>query len=272
MASHIGERKREFPPHTKIHERCELIKSIINRLQFFKEGLHFDYHIHKPDTLSGLQIEMYMNHHGEKKAFCSVSYIAPNNIHLDHAHVIFVQSSLGYYTGVFLLYLQLLLCYSANIREVTLDNYTNDPSRAASGIYKRFIVNERGHSRSEFIGKSMAEKLHASEGEMRLSMTSDLLECIKIDLLSISEKASVSSDENPWNTEYAKRLDSFLRCMNNTLHTFLVALVLLEKRTHENNRLVKDDIQNDTLESELVLIVVRCSNALYIFRTNRKNH
>jgi len=110
--------------------------------------------------------------------------------------------------------MQLILCYLSNISEVTLENYTDDPSRAAKGIYKRFAVNKRGHSSNEFIGKNLATQLQVSEGEMRLTMNANVLKYVESDLNNISEKIDIQSNTNPWNPDYSKRLTTFFRNIN----------------------------------------------------------
>lgn len=207
----LHKRHRMIISHEKIRERCEIIKRMINDLQFFKDGIFFDYKLYEINLRDkpSLQVVFFIN--DIESTFCTTSYTANKSSQLDHAHIIFVRSVLGYSTGVFLLNIQLIMCYLSNILEVTLENYTDEPSRAAKGIYKRFAVNKRGHSSNDFIGKNLETQLHASEGEMRLTMNANVLKYIKSDLNNISEKIDIQSITNPWNPDYSKRLAAFLR-------------------------------------------------------------
>jgi hypothetical protein len=127
---------------------------------------------------------------------------------------------LGYYTGVFLLNMQLILCYLSNISEVTLENYTDEPARAAQGIYKRFEVNKRGKSPNDFTGKNLKTQLLRSEGNMYLVMNANLLKSVKADLTKISEKTTAQPNTNPWNSDYSKRLIIFFNMCDKTFSGF----------------------------------------------------
>jgi hypothetical protein len=106
--------------------------------------------------------------------------------------------------------MKLILCYLSNISEIIIENDTDDRLRAAKGIYKRFMIDKRGHSPNEYKGKNFEAQLFTSEDQMRLSMTSDLLQYIIQDLHDISEKTEVPSNTNPWNPEYSRRLTTFI--------------------------------------------------------------
>ena len=69
--------------------------------------------------------------------------------------------------------LQLLLSIISGVEEVTLLNFTDDAVRAMEGIYKSFVIDKRTYDRKDFTGKSKAEKIHQSEGEMRFILKSD---------------------------------------------------------------------------------------------------
>uniref|UniRef100_A0A6C0KV71 Uncharacterized protein n=1 Tax=viral metagenome TaxID=1070528 RepID=A0A6C0KV71_9ZZZZ len=212
MASAL--RSRTIVSHERVKEICEKIKEYINQEHFFK-NVAFTYEF-ATSNMSRLHIVLRLN----PDTFCSAMYIPNKNSQLDHTHIHFVNSTLGHYTGVFLLNIQLLICYLSHIHEVTLDNFTNDQVRAARGIYKRFEVNERGYPHNEFIGKNLASKLHTSEGEMRLRMTSDLRDMIYSDLRDISKKVSMESNTNPWNPDYTGRLSRFLGKLGETFGGF----------------------------------------------------
>jgi len=69
--------------------------------------------------------------------------------------------------------LQLLLSIISGVEEVTLLNFTDDEVRAMEGIYKLFDIDKRKYDRKNFTGKSKAEKIHESEGEMRFILKSN---------------------------------------------------------------------------------------------------
>lgn len=79
----------------------------------------------------------------------------------------------GMRLGEIVFNLQLLLSIISGLEEVTLSNFTDDPERAMEGIYKFFDIDKRKCDRKKFKGKSMAEKLHLSEGEIKFILRSD---------------------------------------------------------------------------------------------------
>ena len=205
-------RERKMVSHTDILTICKTIKKMINKEDFFKDDITFDYTYGNTNQLSGFQLVVSLN----KATYCSAVYTSKDGSHLDHVHIIFVASNLGHYTGVFLFNIQLLICSILGFPEVTLENYTDDPVRAAKGIYKSFKVNQRGHLRSDFVGKNLAGKLQASEGNMRLQMTPYVRTKIERDLDKISEKASDSNERNPWKDNYSERMYRVIRHLQQT--------------------------------------------------------
>lgn len=85
-----------------------------------------------------------------------------------------VKSTIKNSTGSLLFNLQLLLMVLSNVVLFTLDNFTDDPARAATGIYELLDVNKSaestGHSASDWSYKSLEEKLLMSEGGMKLNI------------------------------------------------------------------------------------------------------
>jgi hypothetical protein len=69
--------------------------------------------------------------------------------------------------------LQLLLCIISGVRDITLVNNTDDIERAMNGIYNLFDIEKRTYDRKKFVGKSKAEQIHLSEGEMRYLLRRD---------------------------------------------------------------------------------------------------
>ena len=84
------------------------------------------------------------------------------------------------------------------VADFTLENMTDVPARAAShgGIYGLLHPDERGEGHGAFVGKTLAERIHISEGEMRLPMSGDVGLLV---LAAISRLGSrVNSDRPPW--------------------------------------------------------------------------
>ncbi len=102
--------------------------------------------------------------------FCHVLYLLHPMESLPTVSIQYITSDVGEGTGTFLLYLQLWVAYRMGIQDVVLENETDDPVRAARGIYEAFEVEERGKNRTALRGQSLAEKLHTVEGAMRLRM------------------------------------------------------------------------------------------------------
>lgn len=102
--------------------------------------------------------------------FCDVLYVLHPTHGVPQVIIRYITSDVGQGTGTFLLYLQLWVAYRMGIQDVVLENETDDPVRAARGIYEAFEVEERGKNRTALRGQSLAEKLHTVEGAMRLRM------------------------------------------------------------------------------------------------------
>ena len=85
-----------------------------------------------------------------------------------------VKSDIGNRTGSLLFNLNLLLMVLSNVVYFSLANFTDDPERAANGIYELLDVNQSaedtGYSASDWSYKSLKDKLLMSEGEMKLNI------------------------------------------------------------------------------------------------------
>ena len=122
-------------------------------------------------------------------------------------HIPSVYSDLENRTGTFLFHLQVLLAITVNCIEITLENFTNEPVRAAiyGGIYELFEVDQRGHVKS-FNGEDLAEQLTSSEGEMRF----------KVNAVSIPkwvdkiERIAEGLTGPPWNDNVKANMIRFL--------------------------------------------------------------
>ena len=84
-----------------------------------------------------------------------------------------VYSLYGGGLGHFLFLLQILLSIMMDVKVYSLENYTNDPVRAAQGIYREFEIDKREEDRSNYVGMSLEDQLHLSEGRMRHDLYSN---------------------------------------------------------------------------------------------------
>jgi hypothetical protein len=224
MASNVIEEsqntnRQSFAPHaSKLIDSAKKITSYINKIKFFKAPLILQC-IVNPTESGGMVIIFQLDDDNFSKTlfYNEESSFYPYN----NANIQYVNATLGHRIGIFLFYLQLLLCYIMNIAHLTLENYTNDPLRAWLGIYKRFKVNMRHHNRSEFVGKTKEEKLHAAEHAMRLEMYADFLHDWSKDLVELYKKIASKPEnylnpKNPWEPTYLKHLNLFFQYIQST--------------------------------------------------------
>ena len=113
-----------------------------------------------------------------------------------------VKSS-GFRIGHFLFYLQLLLCIKTGIIDFQLENFTDDPARAArpdGGIYGMLEPDRRTHEqelRDSLEKLNLEDTLQITEGSMRLKLTSDSLNIWKIYFNNLIEKIN-NNVGGPW--------------------------------------------------------------------------
>ena len=110
-----------------------------------------------------------------------------------------VKSTIGNRTGSLLFNLQLLLMVLSNVVLFTLDNFTDDPARACTGIYELLDVNKGGvasvdYCASDWSYKSLQEKIVMSEGEMKLNIV-NIHSDIKKKLKDIIDKRSIGNSD-----------------------------------------------------------------------------
>jgi hypothetical protein len=142
--------------------------------------------------------------------YCSAIYYMEKSKLL--SHITYVNSSISNKIGSFLVNIQVLLARSINVNEITLDNYTDNPTRASQGIYSLFDIETRKsltmHNKSNFARKSNANKLLMSEGQMRLVFSKsgkDIMDRFS----SIS--SSVNSEKEPWDINIETNINTFKR-------------------------------------------------------------
>jgi len=147
-----------------------------------------------------------------------------------------IYSNLGNKTGTFLFYLQLLLIIKTNIVEFRLDNFTDDPVRAAKGIYSPLRINIRknvtGYNRHEYAGKTKEERLQMAEGQMRYILTGDSYK----ELVNLIEKINTKiKPTKPWNKDIhtQKKLQKFIT--NIQAHMFVSGKKKSKKKKTKKN-------------------------------------
>jgi hypothetical protein len=104
----------------------------------------------------------------------------------------------------------------SNVAYFSLANFTDDPARAATGIYEMLDVNQSaedtGYSASDWSYKSLQEKLLMSEGQMKLNIInihSDIKKKLKdiIDTRGVGKSQNFISDINQyWSTHVVQNV------------------------------------------------------------------
>jgi hypothetical protein len=123
-----------------------------------------------------------------------------------------VKSNLGKRTGTFLFHLQLLLMLLSGAQVFYLENFTDEPARAAKGIYSLLNVNktkrDTGAERSEFTGARLDDQLMTSEGQMRLIVDANSLNKWLHQMRELGSKLEMSG--SPWNSETKLHMEKFI--------------------------------------------------------------
>jgi len=144
-----------------------------------------------------------------ENTYCSSGYMRETDETL-RCFIPSVYSEIGNRSGTFLLQLQVLLAISMDCKEITLDNFTDDPARAAGlgGVYEMFSVDKRGNDPSSFSRQSLEDKLLLSEGQMRYIITTNSMSEWKKKMKSIIEQINVF--RNPWDSKSKINLNKFI--------------------------------------------------------------
>jgi len=121
-----------------------------------------------------------------------------------------VNSTYGNYIGTFLFNIQMLLVYLSNTQKINLDNYTDNPDRAAMGIYSLLDVDKRGETREEFYGKNLEEQLLISEGKMYLNINTDTILLVFNKFTEIVNKLDVDKCNIIWNNDYYEKMKKLI--------------------------------------------------------------
>lgn len=130
-----------------------------------------------------------------------------------------LNSSIGFRTGEFLLHLQILLAIKSKVKEFKLDNFTDDPARAARGIYGLLAVDSRRISvpnvkSGEFVGLGVEKALALSEGQMYLKIIKRTYDACKIKMRSFAEKLAnrdlLQKFSYPWALDIKENMEKLL--------------------------------------------------------------
>jgi len=179
--------------------------------KIMNEGFPIQFKINYPDSNSKKTI--YITFYINDETYCTGGYM----IETDLSRKCFIPSlysNIGNRSGSFLLQLQVLLAISTNCKEITLDNFTDNPARAASksGVYGIFHIDKRGSDRSDFIGATTEEKLLASEGQMRFIIDSNSKNIWVEEMKNFA--SHVDDTKDPWNTDLEKHINMFIYNIN----------------------------------------------------------
>jgi len=162
----------------------------------------------------------YINFYFDEKNYCIFLYYKDyyTNNYL-YAICKDVNSTYKNYIGTFLFNIQMLLVCLSNTQQINLDNYTDNPERAAMGIYSILNVDKRNEDRKKFYGKTLKEQLYLSEGKMYLNINSDTKELVFNKFIEIVKKindikqyyCNVCIEKNKWNINYYKNTITFIK-------------------------------------------------------------
>jgi len=149
-------------------DNANLIVKLLNKNKIFSQEVKVE--VFKNDEKDKTTI--VLNFSLDKENYSDTLYYIDNTTLRLEGKVLGVYSNVGNKIGSFLLQLQLLVMFLSNVRVLDLENFTNDPARAARGVYSDFSVKKTG-SPAKWAGKDLAEQLLMSEGEMIYKPTSD---------------------------------------------------------------------------------------------------
>lgn len=197
--------------------RTEIVKNnaqrmldLLNKYGIFSSNVEVD--ITKPiDRKTGepvkyasfiLNIKLDANNHAYS------AYFINDNGNLV-GYVYGVDSSVGNKIGSFLLQLHLLLMVISDVTTLSLANFTDDPARAARGVYSDFRVIKKGEP-EKWKGKDLAEQLHMAEGEMIYKPTAESREIIEQKMRDIVAEQKAKGQPLPFWNNY-DNIDKFIR-------------------------------------------------------------
>lgn len=187
-----------------LKHNADLIVKLINDNTIFSSKLEIK--IIKPTEKSSNMILFFLL---DKENYSDTLYFTNTDTSSLNAKVLGVYSNVGNKIGSFLLQLHLLLMFISNVASVDLDNYTDDPARAARGVYSDFSVRKRGPSEN-WAGKELAEQLLMADGEMVYKPTAESRKIIEQKIREIVAEQKAKGQPLPfWNN--FDGIETFLR-------------------------------------------------------------
>ena len=183
---------------SEIESRGNLIAQLFNASQILNMPVFFQ--VLKNDrNMLAVRFALNEDTYSGASYFLEVSGIFKGQL---AASGIGVNSNLGNRTGTLLFHLTLLLVISSNTTVFYLDNFTDDPARAAQGIYELLDVDKtiarHGTARSEFAGLNLEDQLHLSEGGMRLIIDRSTLQRWKAKMMKLAQNVQNRNLPSPW--------------------------------------------------------------------------
>jgi len=161
---------------TNLEENGKKIEQYVIDIDLFHENYSLQFK-HKHGIIGTMNssicsFELYDNNTGDIRAYSHALY----NIETDGQFTgnlvgagRGVGSDIGNRTGHFMFLFQMLLAIVTNVSDFRLENFTDNPARAAVGIYRILTPDFRTHYGEDFNGNlSLEEILHITEGSMRL--------------------------------------------------------------------------------------------------------
>jgi len=189
-----------------LKNKAKLITKLINNNEIFSSELKVEFdEQRKPYQICFITFKL------DDANFSTSEYFLNSSDGSLQGHILSVYSNQkGMQVGSFLLQLQLLVSFLSNVISLKLENYTDEPARAAkkTGIYGDFIPKLRSKDK---VKKDLAEQLKLSEGEMILTFNSDNRRITEQKIKSIvnEQKAKDIPLLSFWNK--FDKIDTFLR-------------------------------------------------------------
>ena len=193
----------------EIDKKGQLIAYLVNQSGLLSVPVMFEMREYPGDA--SVFAKFYLN---EETYSSGQYYLEPEGIYRGFlvANGAGVNSNIGNRTGMLMFHLQLLLVMTTGVRVFNLSNFTDEPARAAQGIYSLLSVNTtlgtHGTPRSEFTGKSLEDKLHLSEGEMRLVVDASSMAKWNSKMQELASQ--VEGRGYPWNSNVQTNMNRFL--------------------------------------------------------------
>jgi hypothetical protein len=194
----------------KIHNEANFIVAGVKQFNILDDAFSLEY------IMIGTNISFSIKKNGVTYSQCDAVYTQNLFTGVVSGAILYVSSIIGNKSGTFLFLLQMLLAMKINATELTLDNVTNQPERAASqkGIYGLFQVDQRGFDRGDFVGKTLGEQLIESTGQMRWGNTSDAAQFWILHIQHFA--ATVNDNLEPWGGNIVNKINYFIAYLKST--------------------------------------------------------